>query len=140
MSANNDLTRFIAAQEGAYDLALKEVKRGKKSGHWMWFIFPQIRGLGVSETAKFYAIQNRAEAMDYLNHDILGERLVEISTALLHLQIRNPVEVFGNVDSMKLRSSMTLFSLLTPTDPVFQKVLDKLYGGQKDEHTLRLLK
>jgi uncharacterized protein (DUF1810 family) len=139
MSATHNLTRFIEAREGVYHTALQEVKRGKKSSHWMWFIFPQISGLGFSETAKFYAIRSQAEAMDYLKHKILGKRLIEISTVLLDLQTHNPVEVFGSVDSMKLKSSMTLFSLLEPTDPVFQKVLDKFYQGKQDGNTLQLL-
>ena len=105
----------------------------------MWYIFPQIAGLGFSETARFYAIKNRSEAVDYFTHQILGTRLVEISTELLKLSTNDPVEVFGNIDSMKLQSSMTLFSLLENANPVFQQVLDKYYDGIKDEKTIELL-
>ena len=105
----------------------------------MWFIFPQIRGLGFSETSKFYAIKNKSEATEYLNHEILGPRLIEISTELLKLHSFNSVEIFGNTDSLKLKSSMTLFSQLESENPVFQKVLDKFFGGRKDEKTIQLL-
>src|SRR5690554_2420425 len=140
MTTNNNLSRFLEVQDGVYDTALKEVRNGRKTGHWMWYIFPQISGLGFSETSRFYAIKNQAEAVEYLNHEILGARLVEISTELLNLQANNPVEVFGSIDSLKLKSSMTLFSLLENSHPVFQKVLDKFYGGKKDENTVQLLK
>lgn len=140
MTTKNNLTRFLEAQDGVYDKALKEVRNGRKTGHWMWYIFPQIIGLGFSETSRFYAIKNQAEAREHLNHEILGTRLVEISAELLNLQTNNPVEVFGSIDSLKLKSSMTLFSLLENPHPVFQKVLDKFYGGKKDENTLQLLK
>ena len=102
----------------------------------MWFIFPQIQGLGHSETARFYAIKNKEEAMAYLTHPVLGKRLIEISQELLKLQTKNAVEVFGHVDSLKLNSSMTLFSLMENTDPVFQQVLDKFYEGIKDNRTM----
>lgn len=140
MTTKNNLSRFLDAQAGDYNTALKEVRSGRKTGHWMWYIFPQISGLGFSETSRFYAIQNRAEATAYLNHKTLGPRLIEICTALLNLQTNNPVEIFGSVDSLKLQSSITLFSLWEPTDPVFQKVLDKFYHGMKDPNTIRLLK
>ena len=140
MTTKNNLSRFLEAQDGVYETALKEVKKGRKTGHWMWYIFPQISGLGFSETSRFYAIKNQAEAAEYLNHEILGTRLVEISAELLNLQTNNPVEVFGNIDSLKLKSSMTLFSLMENSQPLFQKVLDKFYGGRKDENTVQLLK
>ena len=140
MPTENNITRFLDAQKSVYEIALKEIKKGKKMSHWMWYIFPQINGLGFSDTAKFYAIKNKDEANEYLHHDILGKRLVEISTELLKLNTSNAVEVFGQVDSLKLKSSMTLFSLLGSTDPVFQKVLDKFFGGKKDEKTIQLLK
>ena len=139
MSTENNLTRFLDAQKGDYEIALKEIKKGKKTSHWMWYIFPQINGLGFSDTAKFYAIKNKDEATEYLHHDILGTRLVEISTELLKLNTSNSIEIFGQVDSLKLKSSMTLFSLLESTNPVFQKVLDKFFGGVKDEKTIQLL-
>src|SRR5690606_37472096 len=123
----------------SYLLALNEIKNGKKTTHWMWYIFPQIAGLGFSETARFYAIKNRNEATAYLNHEILEARLIEISAELLKLPTNDPIEVFGNIDSKKLKSSMTLFSLLEHTNPVFQQVLDKFFGGVKDEKTIKLL-
>ena len=108
MSTENNLTRFLDAQKGDYEIALKEIKKGKKTSHWMWYIFPQINGLGFSDTAKFYAIKNKDEATEYLHHDILGKRLVEISSELLKLNTSNSVEIFGQVDSLKLKSSMVL--------------------------------
>ena len=133
------LNRFILAQEEAYKRALAEIKAGKKTGHWMWFIFPQIQGLGYSETAKFYAIRDKQEAQEYLDHPILGSRLIEISTALLHLPVSDPVPVFGTVDSMKLKSSLTLFTLLENASPVFGEVLEKFFDGEKDDMTIRIL-
>ena len=140
MTTTINLERFLEAQNGDYESALRQIKNGRKTGHWMWYIFPQISGLGFSETSKFYAIKNSAEATAYLNHEILGARLVEINIELLDLQTTNPVEIFGDTDSLKLKSSMTLFSLLENTNPVFQKVLDKFYGGKKDEKTIQLFK
>ena len=140
MITKNNLARFIEAQKGIYELALKEIKNGNKTGHWMWFIFPQIDGLGFSERSTFYAIKNKSEAQEYVNHDILGKRLIEISTELLNLHTGKPGEVFGQIDSLKLQSSMTLFSLLKHPNPVFQKVLDKYFDGMKDERTIQLIK
>ncbi len=139
MTTKNNLTRFLEAQNGVYKDALTEVKNGNKQGHWMWYIFPQISGLGFSETTRYYAIKNKREATEYLSHEILGARLVEISTELLKLKTNNAVTVFGSIDSLKLKSSMTLFSLLENSSPVFQRVLDKFYGGKNDENTIRLL-
>ena len=139
MPDNKNLKRYLDAQTGVYESALKEIGNGRKIGHWMWYIFPQISGLGFSETSRRYALQDQAEARAYLNHKILGARLIEISETLLRLQTNNPIGIFGSVDSLKLKSSMTLFSLLEPTDPVFQKVLDKFYAGEKDPNTLRML-
>jgi uncharacterized protein (DUF1810 family) len=136
---NNQLNRFLTAQEGSYQTALNEIKMGRKRSHWMWFIFPQIQGLGKSETAKFYAITDQAEAIAYLNHMILGSRLKEISAELLKLDTSDPIEVFGDIDSIKLKSAMTLFSSLPNTNRVFQQVLDKFFDGAKDGHTLQLL-
>lgn len=138
MSGNN-LTRFIKAQAGVYETALKEIKSGKKRSHWMWYIFPQIKGLGFSETTRFYAIKDLEEATNYFHHPVLGKRLVEISSELLNLTTNDAAAIFGSVDSMKLKSSMTLFSLLKDTDPVFQKVLDKYFGAMKDEKTIELI-
>lgn len=138
MTSENNLTRFIEAQEGVYKTALKEIKNGKKKSHWMWYIFPQIAGLGYSETSKFYAIRNLSEAADYMQHPVLGKRLVEISSELLNLATDDAAAVFGSVDSLKLKSSMTLFSLLKEANPVFQKVLDKYFDGMKDQKTTAL--
>ena len=139
MVSKTNLSRFLEAQKEAFEIALKEVRKGKKTTHWMWYIFPQIRGLGQSETSKYYAIKDKTEAQEYLNHEILGRRLIEITTELLKLQTSNAVNVFGSIDSLKLKSSMTLFSLLENTNPVFQKVLDKFFSGEKDETTVHLL-
>lgn len=138
MSKDN-LTRFIEAQKDVYKISLQEVKNGKKVSHWMWYIFPQIQGLGHSETAIFYAIKDKREAIQYLNHPILGERLVEISNELLRLRTNDSVEVLGYTDSLKLKSSMTLFSLLDNSNSVFQKVLDKFFDGKKDENTIHII-
>lgn len=139
MAPTDNLARFLDAQTNTYEAALKEIKSGRKTSHWMWFIFPQIAGLGLSETARFYAIRNAKEAAEYLAHPVLGTRLIEISTALAGLSTNNAIEVFGSIDSMKLKSSMTLFSLLENAHPVFQKVLDKFFDGKKDEKTVALL-
>lgn len=138
MSNKKNLIRFLEAQNDVYEIALKEIRNGSKKGHWMWYIFPQIDGLGSSQTTTFYSIKNRSEAREYLNHEILGTRLIEISNELLKLNT-NSIEIFGQIDSMKLQSSMTLFSLLENTNPVFQKVLDKYFSGMKDENTFQLL-
>lgn len=135
----NTLSRFEAIQADVYQNALREIKAGKKTSHWMWFIFPQIQGLGSSDMAKYYAIQNKSEAEHYLSDAVLGKRLVEISRELLKLPTGTAEEIFGYTDSLKLRSSMTLFSLLDKTDPVFQQVLDKYFGGRPDAKTIALL-
>ena len=139
MSEEQNLARFVNAQEGVYTIALNEIKRGRKTSHWMWYIFPQIRGLGYSDTAIKFAIKSKSEATEYLQHPVLGNRLVEISSALLNLATNNAVEIFGHVDSLKLKSCMTLFSLLENTNPVFQKVLDKFFKGEKDSNTIALI-
>lgn len=136
---DNKLSRFLEAQNSTYESALKEIRNGRKTGHWMWFIFPQLAGLGFSETAKFYAIQNKAEATDYLKDNRLGSRLREISGELLKLPVSNAVNIFGEIDSIKLRSCMTLFSLVEDTHPVFEEVLIKFFNGEKDKKTLLLL-
>jgi uncharacterized protein (DUF1810 family) len=133
------LRRFVDAQQSTYNAALSEVLRGRKSGHWMWFIFPQIGGLGYSDTAKFYAIKDKEEAEAYLAHPVLGKRLHEISSALLKLDDDDATSIFGSPDDVKLRSSMTLFSSLENPDPIFQSVLNKFFNGKKDQKTLQLL-
>jgi uncharacterized protein (DUF1810 family) len=139
MTDENDLTRFVEAQEHVFGTALQEIKNGRKNGHWMWYIFPQISGLGSSETSRFYAIKDMTEAKQYLNHPVLGQKLVEITSELLKLKTSDPVAVFGSIDSLKLKSSMTLFSIIENTNPVFQKVLDKYFGGKKDTNTIRIV-
>lgn len=134
-----DLQRFIDAQQSSYAAALSEMRAGCKRSHWMWYIFPQLQGLGYSETARFYAIRDRAEAAAYLAHPVLGPRLLEICRALLALESSDATRLMGSPDDVKLRSSMTLFAALEDTNPVFQRVLDKFFGGQQDQRTLQLL-
>jgi uncharacterized protein (DUF1810 family) len=135
----NDLKRFLDAQENDFKRALAEIKRGRKQSHWMWYIFPQIAGLGWSETSRFYAIKDRAEAELYLSHPVLGMRLVEISEALLEIEGKTANQIFGSPDDVKLKSCMTLFQLLENAHPVFQKVLDRYFNGTKDLKTLDLI-
>ncbi len=135
----NDLKRFLDAQENDYEVALSEIRNGRKQSHWMWYIFPQIAGLGFSSTSKFYAIKDRSEAQNYLAHPVLGERLVEISNALLEVEGKTANQIFGSPDDVKLKSSMTLFGALENTNPIFQKVLDKYFNGAKDGRTLELI-
>jgi uncharacterized protein (DUF1810 family) len=131
-----DLERFVGAQDGGvYEQALRELRAGAKRGHWMWFVFPQVAGLGRSSTAQHYALAGLEEARAYLAHPVLGPRLVECAQALLELSGRDPVRVLGSVDAVKLRSSMTLFEAAAPDQPVFGEVLDRLYGGRRDEAT-----
>lgn len=133
------LERFVKAQEGSYEIALNEIKHGRKRSHWMWYIFPQIKGLGYSSTAQYYAIQDKTEAENYLKHPILSKRLTEISEELLKLDSNNASEVFGYPDDMKLKSSMTLFSLVSEQE-IFEKVLDKFFDGKIDGKTVEILK
>lgn len=134
------LTRFLDAQNQVYLNALSEIRKGKKQTHWMWFIFPQLKGLGKSSTADYYGITGLEEASAYLQHPVLGKHLVQIASALLELQVRTASDIFGSPDDIKLRSSMTLFSQVDNTDPVFQKILDKFFQGRPDELTLKIVK
>lgn len=137
----NDLERFVIAQEKKYLIALEEIKSGFKRGHWMWFIFPQVEGLGRTNTSNFYGIKGLEEAKEYLNHQILGPRLKEITNELLLLNVSEAEQIFGFPDCLKLRSSMTLFNLVDDTeDNLFLRVLDRFYDGQSDDKTLDLLK
>ena len=136
---NYNLERFLDAQETDYAIALSEIKNGKKESHWMWYSFQQVLGLGYTSTSILYAIKDLNEATAYLNHEILGNRLIGISNALLALETNDARKVFGSPDHMKLRSSMTLFSLVPGAENVFQLVLDKFFKGKKDEETLHLL-
>ena len=135
----NSLQRFIDAQEKDYETALAEISQGRKRSHWIWYIFPQIQGLGFSETSKFYAIKNIDEAAEYLKHPVLGERLIRICHALIKNPGNDANKIFGSPDDMKLKSSMTLFAELPGTDPVFQKVLDKFFNGTRDSKTIEIL-
>lgn len=134
-----DLQRFVAAQERTYPHVLAEIRQGRKRTHWMWFIFPQMAGLGSSATAALYAIETRAEAAAYLAHPILGARLRECAGALLSLASASASDIFGFPDDLKLRSSMTLFASVSPPGSIFQQVLDRYFGGEGDQRTLRLL-
>ncbi len=135
----NDLKRFLEAQETDFAIALAEIRRGRKQSHWMWYIFPQITGLGFSSTSKFYAIKDRDEAESYLAHPLLGKRLIEISNALLEVKGKTANQIFGSPDDAKLKSSMTLFGALENANPVFQLVLDKYFDGAKDRKTIKLI-
>ena len=134
----DNLKRFITAQEASYPIALAEIKNGKKRSHWMWYIFPQIQGLGYSETSRFYAIKDMHEAEAFLQHPVLGSRLVEICNALLGVEGNDAHTIFGSPDDVKLKSSMTLFASLH-TDPVFDLVLQKFFNGKKDDRTLQII-
>ena len=134
-----DLDRFLKAQERDYKEALSEIRSGRKRSHWIWYIFPQLAALGHSSNAKYYGIEDLGEAKAYLENDTLKARLVEISNALLELDSSDPGAVMGYPDDLKLRSSMTLFREADPSIEVFQKVLDKYYGGKADQATVRYL-
>ena len=134
-----DLHRFVSAQEGSYDTALAELRSGQKRTHWMWYIFPQIDGLGYSPTAKFYAIKSPEEARQYLEHPVLGPRLLTCAEAVLSVEGRSVSEIFGFPDDLKLKSSMTLFASVAEPRSVFVRVLDKYFHGEHDFRTLDLL-
>jgi uncharacterized protein (DUF1810 family) len=134
-----NLSRFASAQEGIYNRVLAELKNGEKRTHWMWFIFPQIDGLGFSSTSKYYAIKSIEEARQYLNHPVLGKRLLECAETVLAIEGRSASEIFGYPDDMKLKSSVTLFAAVSDTHPVFAGVLDKYFHGERDNKTLQLL-
>ncbi len=134
-----DLSRFVQAQETSYSQALSELQRGRKSSHWMWFIFPQYDGLGSSAMAKRYAIRSLAEAEAYLHHPILGPRLLECAQAALAVDGQSAFDVFGSPDDMKLRSSATLFACVSPAGSVFERLLNKYFRGERDERTAQLL-
>ena len=136
---NNNLDRFLIAQQTYYRTALQEIQSGQKRSHWMWFIFPQIAGLGYSETARYYAIQDMNEAKAYLEDYTLRSNLIEISEALLGIGSNDAAAVMGWPDNLKLRSSMTLFALAEPECEVFQKVLDKFFDGEMDQKTVEIL-
>jgi uncharacterized protein (DUF1810 family) len=135
----HDLIRFVQTQETDYETALSEVRAGRKRSHWMWYIFPQIAGLGSSEMSRRYAIKSRAEAEAYLKHPALGPRLVEICEAVLGVDGRSAHDIFGSPDDMKLRSCAILFAAVSAPASVFERVLQKYFRGEPDGQTLRLL-
>ena len=132
-----DLARFVNAQDqgGTYQQALAELRRGRKTSHWMWFVFPQIAGLGSSPMARRYAISSLGEAAAYLAHPVLGHRLVDCARAVLQIDTARAEEIFGSIDAIKLRSSMTLFARADPDEPVFGQVLERFYAGRPDRAT-----
>ena len=136
----HDLSRFLEAQEHTYDEALAEIRDGHKRSHWMWFIFPQLAGLGLSPTAARYGIRSLAEARAYLRHPTLGPRLVEIANAVLSLPSRSAAEIFGSPDDLKLRSCATLFAMVSDPGSVFHRLLDQYFDGEPDPKTQELLR
>ena len=139
MSDPHDLQRFVDAQAHTYDQALAELRAGQKATHWMWFVFPQIAGLGRSGMAQRFALPGLDAARAYVAHPVLGPRLVECARALTDLDVDDPVQVMGSIDAQKLRSSMTLFAHAGPDQPVFREVLDHYFGGTEDDATTALL-
>ena len=135
----HDLARFVDAQRGSYDRALAEIKGGEKRSHWMWYVFPQIAGLGMSATSKKYAIRSLAEAAAYLRHETLGPRLLACTEAALAVEGRSALDIFGSPDDVKLRSCATLFAEVSPEGSAFHRLLDKYFDGEPDEATLRIL-
>jgi uncharacterized protein (DUF1810 family) len=133
----HDLQRFVAAQDagGTYDRAVAELRNGRKDSHWMWFIFPQAEGPGYSHASRIYAISSLAEARAYLAHPVLGPRLTECAALLAGVSGRTAEQVFGEIDAVKLRSSMTLFMRAAPAEPVFRRILDQYFGGEPDPAT-----
>lgn len=141
----SDLERFVQAQSSDYERALEEIRSGQKRSHWMWYIFPQLAGLGRSAMAQRYAIKDVQEAEAYLKHPVLGPRLVQITEATLDIQGRSARQIFGSPDDLKLHSCATLFSFAAaqaklPQAQVFDRLIEAYYGGQRDEQTLRLLR
>jgi uncharacterized protein (DUF1810 family) len=134
-----DLLRFVAAQEDIYPRALAELRAGRKRSHWMWYVFPQLAGLGSSPMSQRYSIRSLAEAAAYLRHPLLGPRLVECCEALLSVEGRSALEILGSPDDMKLRSCATLFERVIPGSPVFAQVIDRYFQGSRDDATLRAL-
>jgi uncharacterized protein (DUF1810 family) len=139
METGTTLERFMDAQQNSFAPAFSEIQNGKKRTHWMWYIFPQIRGLGFSETSKYYAVRGLEEADAFLQHPVLGRRLITICQALLDLPDNNAHTIFGTPDDLKLQSSMTLFASVAHASPVFQSVLDKFFNGKMDSRTSAIL-
>ena len=139
MNAEDGIERFVAAQQNVYLQALNEIKKGRKQSHWMWFVFPQIRGLGFTDYNVYYGIKDLKEAGQYLNDPVLGKRLIEISEAVLSKDGKTALEIFGRPDDRKLKSCMTLFGQVPNTNPVFHRVLEKYYQGLNDDKTIVIL-
>jgi uncharacterized protein (DUF1810 family) len=139
MEYKNKLERFLVAQETSYETALSEIKNGQKESHWMWYIFPQIAGLGNSELSKYYSIRDIEEASDYVRHPILGSRLLRICTVLADFENKDVNSIFGFPDNLKLQSCLTLFSMLEISPPIFGYLLEKYFNGQKDEYTFKII-
>jgi uncharacterized protein (DUF1810 family) len=139
MAADFDLQRFVEAQERVYDQALTELRNGRKESHWMWFVFPQLAGLGRSSTAQFYGIVSADEARAFLAHSVLGARLIECTQAVCRHRERSAEAIFGSVDAMKFRSSMTLFERIAEDPAPFGQALEQFNGGARDEATMALL-
>ena len=135
----NSLERFVKAQELAYPIALQDIKKGKKRSHWMWYIFPQLRGLGMSSMAHKYGIVDLDEAKAYLEHPVLSARLYELCGELLKHKDKSAYDIFGDIDAMKLKSSMTLFALTSKEHTIFDEVLECFFDGDRDAITLKLI-
>ena len=135
----NSLERFIKAQTNTYKIAMSEIKNGKKRTHWMWFVFPQLRGLGMSSISRYYGIEGIEEARAYLEHSVLSGRLYEACNELIKHHGKSALEIFGDIDEMKLKSSMTLFALTSEDYTIFDEVLEHFFSGEMDEVTVRLI-
>ena len=135
----NSLERFVQAQTLMYSVTLREIKNGKKTSHWMWYMFPQLRGLGTSTMTHMYGISGLKEAKAYLEHPVLSGRLYELCGALLYHEDKTAEDIFGDIDAMKLKSSMTLFSVLSEEYTIFDEVLDRFFDGQMDELTVKII-
>jgi uncharacterized protein (DUF1810 family) len=135
-----NLGRFVEAQRGAYERALLELRAGRKTGHWIWYVFPQLRGLGSSEASRFYGLSGAEEARAYLAHPVLGPRLRDCVEATLGCGEADPEEIFGALDAMKFRSSMTLFSLAAPEAGIFPRALEAFFAGEQDPRTVEMLR
>jgi uncharacterized protein (DUF1810 family) len=133
------LERFVRAQAADYDQALAEIRRGRKQSHWMWYVFPQFEGLGISETSRHYAVKSLAEARAFLTHPVLGPRLLECAEAVLGVDGRTATDIFGYPDNMKLQSCATLFASVSTADSVFHRLMEKYFDGEADARTLRLI-
>jgi len=138
MNETDPFSHFLLAQAGVYEQVLSELSRGRKSSYWMWFTFPQLKGLGRSDTSRRYALDSVEDARRYLHHPVLGARLLQCCRLLLALPINDPVAIFGSIDAVKLRSSMTLFALASPDMDCFREILGRFFRGEPDPLTLEM--